>query len=434
MGDEGPPRHLPHLRRRFPSFPIFSILLLLAFAPSLSLAHAQSMDFSMKAFFRGEGLPQGSFDKYNEVNITSLDGFSGYVSLTVSVSPVVSNGPLVSFLTPMVSVPSGGSGYSIIMVSTASDTPVGNYTATITGTSGTLSHTISVWIAVSVPYQPPDFTIQANPSVVTVQLVPHIATDFNSSLVLTSLNGFSGIVSLSLWTDSGAAVLISPSAVGLNPGGTAKATLTIQPYRAGNYSVLVTATPSGYYSFHSIIVTFNVQPPASDVAVLDYVLTYNSKPAPGGTLVLTNSFTNRGAALVSVTGLSFDVGFGSFSPSLGLPLNLTSGESRTLQVTIQIPLSETLGNQTPLAIVEWSYYAPAQGLWFQGATKHASGSISVSQSSTSRLSDQMHHLAGVITSIGPWLVIPYAVAAAFGALLVIHRDRNNQKTLYKKKQ
>jgi hypothetical protein len=316
------------------------------------------------------------------------------------------------------------------VVSTVSDTPVGNYTATIMGTSGTLLHSVSVWIVVSVPYQPPDFRIQANPSLVTVPLVPHLVVDVNSSLVLTSLYGFSGNVSLSFASDPGPAVFISPSSVELKPGGTANATLTIQPFRAGNYSVLVTGSLSGY-PYHSLTVTFNVQPPASDVAILDYSLTYNSKTVPGGTMILTNTFTNRGAVLVSVTRLSFDVGSGSFSPSMGLPLNLTSGESKTLLVTIRIPLSTMLGNQsrTLVATVEWSYYAPGQGSWFQGATKHATGSILVSQNSTLGLSDQVYRLAGVVMSIGPWLIIPYAVVTAFGVLLVVRRDKKNQKTL-----
>ena len=144
-----------------------------------------------------------------------------------------------------------------------------------------------------------------------------------------------------------------------------------------------------------------------------------------------NNFTNQGAALVSVTGLSFEIGGTSFSPYPGLPLNLTSGESKTLPVTIRVPLSATLGNQSFVATVEWSYYAPGQGFWFQGPTKYTAGSISVSQSSASSLSDQMHRLAGALTSIGPWLLIPYAAAASSGVLLVIRRDKKNQKTLQK---
>jgi len=125
MEDEGPPRHSPLSRRSFPPFAIISVFLLLVIASSVSLAYAQPMDFSLRSTFKGESLPQGSFDNYNEVNITSLEGFSGYVNLAASISPIETNGPLVSLSIPTVNVPSGGSGYSELVVSTVSDTPWG---------------------------------------------------------------------------------------------------------------------------------------------------------------------------------------------------------------------------------------------------------------------------------------------------------------------
>ena len=427
MRDEDRPRSFPRSWKQFTLFSTFSIILLLAILLPLSLAHAQS-DFSMKAFFRGESLPQGSTDNYNGVNVTSVNGFSGSVSLTVSVSPGVINGPQVSFSIPTVSVPSGGNSYSQIVVSTASDTPVMNYTVTITGTSGALSHSIIIWVAVTVPYQVPDFMIQASPLIVTATLIPHAVVDLNSTLVLTSLYGFSGNVSLSFHSDPGPAVIITPSTVELKSGGTAKATVTLQAFQAGNYNVLVTGSLGGYPS-HSIAVTFNVQPPPSDTAVLAYVVTYDSTPVPGGTLVLTNRFTNQGTTLVSVTGLSLSVGFGSYSPRLGLPLNLTSGESKTLPVTIQIPASTKLGNQSLTATIEWSYYVPGQGVWIQAPTKHASGSIQVSLSSAQGLSGQIQHLAGLMTGVLPWLLIPYAALTMSAVFLVVRQDRKNRETL-----
>src|SRR5713226_8942573 len=66
MEDEGPPRHSPLSRRSFPPFAIISVFLLLVIASSVSLAYAQPMDFSLRSTFKGESLPQGSFDNYNE--------------------------------------------------------------------------------------------------------------------------------------------------------------------------------------------------------------------------------------------------------------------------------------------------------------------------------------------------------------------------------
>jgi hypothetical protein len=214
----------------------------------------------------------------------------------------------------------------------------------------------------------------------------------------------------------------------LDSGGTANATLTIQPFLAGNYTVTVIGAASGNPS-HFATVSFNIQPPATDVAVLAYRLAYNANPVPGGTLVLTNSFTNAGAALISVTGLTFNLGFGSYVPSTGLPLNLTSGENKVLTVKIMIPLTATLGNQSLLATLEWIYYAPSQGLWLQGPTRYESGGISVSQSPISVPLGQISRLTEQVTILGPWLLVGYAIAATSGAMLVIRQDKKKQKSL-----
>jgi hypothetical protein len=245
---------------------------------------------------------------------------------------------------------------------------------------------------------------------------------------LTSLNGFSGTVSLSFNTLPGPAVFITPSSVTLDSGGTANATLTIQPFLAGNYTVTVIGTASGNPSRFATV-SFNIQPPAMDVAVLTYRLTYNANPVPGGTLVLTNSFTNAGAALISVTGLTFNLGFGSYVPSTELPLNLTSGESKVLTVRIMIPLTATLGNQSLGATLEWIYYAPGQGLWLHGPTKYGSGSISVSQSPIFAPLGQIIRLTGLIDNLAPWLLVGYATAVISGAMLVIRQDKRKQKSL-----
>src|SRR5712692_8867615 len=208
---------------------LLSVFLLLAILHPVPLVRAQLPDFGLAMSFRGEGLPQGSSDNYNTVNLTSLNGFSGNVNLTADVSPAIPSGPVVSFSIPTVGVPADGNGYSQLVISTTTGTPVENYTATIAATSVSLVHTTIVWIMVSTPYQPPDFSISANPSVVTVQLIPHLAVDLNTTLTLSPLPA--------------PAVIITPSTASLDPGGTAAASLTLQPYYSGNYSVLVIASP-----------------------------------------------------------------------------------------------------------------------------------------------------------------------------------------------
>jgi plastocyanin len=84
------------------------------------------------------------------VTVTSLNGFSGTVSLTATISP---NGPQVSFSTGTVALSSNGSGSTTLTVSTSTgiySTPVssGAYTITITESSGSLSHSTSVPLTV----------------------------------------------------------------------------------------------------------------------------------------------------------------------------------------------------------------------------------------------------------------------------------------------
>jgi hypothetical protein len=406
----------------------FSTFLLLSLIAPVPTAHAQSGDFSIRTILRGVGLPQGSSYNYNEVNVTSLNGFTGSVSLAAAVSPIVVDGPQISFYNQVIIVTPVESNLTIIDVSTVSSTPTENFTVTITATSGNLSHTTSFWVSVNVPYEPPGFSISANPPVMTARLVPHTVQDYNSTLTLVSLAGFAGDVSLSFISLPGPAIVITPSTVSLKSGGTANATLTIQPYYSGNYTVNVLAGSSGY-SGHSVTVTLNILPPASDVAKLSYQLSYNSKPAPGETLILTNTLTNQGAALVTVTGLSFSLGSGSSATLAGLPLNLTSGESEVLSATIQIPPSTRLGNETLVATLEWKYYASAQGIWSQGPTTYTSGNISVTESPLSGPAGQIADLMGLMTGLAPWLIIAGVAAAASASILIIRSDRKKQRSL-----
>ena len=80
-------------------------------------------------------------------NTTAINGFSGSVALTVSGVPT---GATATFASSSISAP----GSTTLSVTTATTTPLGTYPLTITGTSGTLSHSVSVTLAVSAPIAP----------------------------------------------------------------------------------------------------------------------------------------------------------------------------------------------------------------------------------------------------------------------------------------
>jgi subtilase family serine protease len=101
-------------------------------------------DFSISASPTSQTVRHGSSTSYT-VTVAPLGGFVGTVSLTASVSPVVSSGPTVSFSPVQIS---GGSGNSTVTVRTSGSTPRRGYTITITGTSGSTSHSTSVSLTV----------------------------------------------------------------------------------------------------------------------------------------------------------------------------------------------------------------------------------------------------------------------------------------------
>jgi hypothetical protein len=82
------------------------------------------------------------------LTLTPLLGFSGSVSLSVTGVPSNSSG---TFSVNPVTVTYPNSSRSTLTVSTTSTTPVGTYTLTITGTSGSLTHSINVTLKVVAP-------------------------------------------------------------------------------------------------------------------------------------------------------------------------------------------------------------------------------------------------------------------------------------------
>ena len=94
------------------------------------------------------------------VTVTRIDGFTGTVTLNATVSP---SGPRVSLEPSTVSWPSAYSfASSTLMVSVLSSASPGNYTITLTGTSGSKSHSITIPLTVKRSVPPP--TAQSSPN------------------------------------------------------------------------------------------------------------------------------------------------------------------------------------------------------------------------------------------------------------------------------
>ena len=108
------------------------------------------------------------------------------------------------------------------------------------------------------PPPPPDFTISASPSSITMKS----ETSLTSTITLTSVNGFTGPVSLSETVTPvlrhGIAATLSPTSVTLTANGKATATLTVSASGStsmGTYTVTVTAVGGGLTRQTTVTVT-----------------------------------------------------------------------------------------------------------------------------------------------------------------------------------
>src|SRR2546428_7036403 len=103
-------------------------------------------DFSMTASPSPMIVSRGS-SAGSTISLTSMNGFAGTINLSTLVSPT--SGPRTSLSTSSVTLTSGGQGTSILNVRALHKTPIGAYTLTVTGTSGSLSRSITITINVT---------------------------------------------------------------------------------------------------------------------------------------------------------------------------------------------------------------------------------------------------------------------------------------------
>lgn len=190
------------------------------------------------------------------ITVTPLNSFTGTVMLT-KVDPAGAT----CTLTP--SSISGGSGTSTLSCSATGAT---SFPLTVTGTSGSLVHTVDVGFTFVAPVQ--DFSISANPTT-----VPQLSAGVTGTSTITVLpiNGFTGTINLaySAMPTSGLTCTLTPNSVTLGSSGTSA--LSCTGTAAGSYSVTVTGSTTGLS--HSASVAFTVVVP-------DFTLTYPTTIGP----------------------------------------------------------------------------------------------------------------------------------------------------------
>jgi len=252
-------REYVKLSRLASGFLVSGLLIISLLLPIVSPSVAASGDFIVSVPYPATSPVLPGTGVTLTVYINSTGGFVGTVNLSVSASPA---GVLVS-ITPSVNVLSGGYNTAQLGITTNS-APAATYTITVTGVSGSLTHSTTTTLVV-LP-NPPSFTVTASPSSMTLQA----GSGSSSTLTITSLYGFSGSVSLPLavypqvtpWpTPFNVTATVSPATVNISKGNPATATVVVQTAVStptGHYSVWVNAEGGG--QIHQAFIQVGVGP------------------------------------------------------------------------------------------------------------------------------------------------------------------------------
>jgi hypothetical protein len=222
--------------------------------PTPAPAPAPAPDFTLSLSSASlSAQPGGSAS--TTVTTTALDGFSGSVALSASGLPGAATATFVPATV-------AGSGTSKLTISLSSAAVAGSYPVTVKATSGALAHTASFTLTVTTPSPSPDFALVVSPSSLGVQP----GGTATATVATTALNGFSGGIAFAAsGLPAGASASFAPTTIA--GSGQAIATLNLGASVAtGSYHVTITAT-SGSIS-HSAPISLTVAAPSPGLGAM----------------------------------------------------------------------------------------------------------------------------------------------------------------------
>jgi hypothetical protein len=256
-------------------------------------------DFSISANPNALTVAPGSSGT-STITVGSISGFSGTVGLSSSVTGITAS-------LSANSIPNSA-GTSTLTVQTTSSTVPGTYTVTVTGLSGSLTH--SAQVVVTVP--PPDFDLNPVPN----SLDAPVGVAISSVVNIDSLFNFAGTVTLTA-TVAGAGTVgtptpltatLAPNSVVLTPGSTLTSTITVgntPTTTLGNYTITIKGV-SGSLS-HTATIFFVLEDFSISISKTSF-LTY-----PGAACTPVCSVGHRETAFLTAGALGGFLGFGAAS-------------------------------------------------------------------------------------------------------------------------
>ena len=290
--------------------------------------------------YGGITVGQGS-SSTGSISVSSLYGFTGSVSLSVSGLP--------SGVTAIFS-PNPTTGSSTMTVNASSTAAIGQYTLTITGTSGTQTASTTLTLAV---YKP-TFTIYSSGSVTVGQ-----GTTTTTYADISPQYGFTGSVNLAVsGLPSGVTASFSP-----NPTtGSSTLTLTASSTAAlGQYTLVITGTSGSLTATTPL--TLSIYVPTFTLSGA-YSVAAGQGTSATSYLYLYPQYGFAGSVNLSISGLPSGV-TASFSPNPttnNSTLTLNIGASAPVGIST-VTVTGTSGSQTVTTTFQLSIYAPSYTIY-----------------------------------------------------------------------
>jgi hypothetical protein len=294
-------------------------------------------DFGIAVTPGSQTVTAGNSTTYS-VAVNAINAFAGTVALSAAGLPA---GATASFSPAAIA----GSGSSTLTVTTTGSTPAGSPVLTLTGTSGSLTHSAAATLVVNlVPLA--DFTIAATPGSQTVTA----GNSTTYAVAVNAINAFAGTVALSAaGLPAGATASFSPAAI-TGSGNSNMTVTTTGSTPAGTVTLSLKGT-SGSLT-HSAAATLVVS--AAPVADFTIAATPGSQTVTAGnpaTYAVAVNAVNAfaGTVALSVTGLPAGA-TASFSPA-----SIAGSGSSTMTVnttgstpagTVSLSLKGTSGSLT----------------------------------------------------------------------------------------
>jgi outer membrane protein assembly factor BamB len=238
-----------------------------------NVAKGAAADFSLQLGQASASVTAGGAAQAVMINALAAGGFTGSVQVTVTGLPAGVTATPATF-----TLAAGGAAQQVSL--TASSTAAaGSATIVFSGTSGSVTHTVSLALTVNGASSPtPDFSFQVSPTSATLT-----AGGAAQSATLTALaaNGFTGAVQVSIG-GLPANVTATPSTLTLSPGvGQAVSLAAAGSASAGTATIVFTGTSGALTHTASLGLTVTTSPPPPPSGSVD-VTTYHFDGARTG--------------------------------------------------------------------------------------------------------------------------------------------------------